>query len=42
MDPSTIQLYDDLSGQALNEFIGMKIKHFCFEQAGNQANTQFD
>jgi len=25
-------------GQALNEYVSMKIKHYCFEQAGHDVN----
>lgn len=42
MNHQNIDLLDDLSGQALNEYVSMKIKHFCFEQAGHDINEQFD
>ncbi len=31
MNNRNMEVYDDLAGQALNEYVSTRIKHFCFE-----------
>jgi hypothetical protein len=42
MNNQTIEIYDDLAGQALNLYTAMRIKQFCFEQATHNINEDFD
>ena len=38
MDKRNIEVYDDLAGESLNQYISMRIKQFCFEQARHHIN----